>query len=233
MKKIVYETKIRPLGFCSILLLTLFFLSLLCIIVPSIQKEINLIKLIKGFLFVFLLSLVFLLPILGQKIVIHNQKMSVYLWGRKKWSFDLTVIQKAEFGFYYQDKFDKLLNPNRKYPSIQVKEEKQKISFPVDLYSTRQIRTILFILNNSTNSKFKDSRLNGQEKYLINAHLIQNSCQEEPSKQKYCEFCMKKMVFNSEYEKCYATKDRKYWICEKCFEDFKDMFNFRLLKNRK
>ncbi|MBO7485312.1 MAG: hypothetical protein J6T84_04560 [Spirochaetaceae bacterium] len=232
MRKIVYETKIRPLGFCSILFLTLFFLPLLCIIVPSIQKDCNIIEIIKEFPFAFLVGLIFLLPILGQKIVVQNKKMSVYLWGRKKWTFDLTVKQEAELGFYYQDKFDKLLHRDRKYFSIQVKKEKQKVSFPVDLYSTKQIRTILFILNNSANSKFKDSRLNGQERYLINAHLIQSNCQEESSKQKHCEFCMKEIVFKSEYEKWYATKDRKYWICEKCFEDFKDMFNFRLLKKK-
>lgn len=232
MEKIDKGIKIRPLGFLSILYVTLFFFTLFCIFVSLIQNDINQIKIIKDFLCVFGVSFVFLLPILGQKIVVKNKKMSVYLCGRKKWTFDLTVPHDAEFGFYYQGKLDKLLKRNRKYQSIQVKTEKQKVSFPVDFYSTNQIRTIVFILNNSVNDKFKDCRLNGQETYLINAHLVRSVYKADLLKQKHCEFCMKKFIFGNESEKLYATKNLKYWICEKCFEDFKDMFKFRLLKNK-
>ena len=233
MKKTVYETKIRPFGFISILFSTLFSLVLLSIIVQLLQNGINLIAIISAFLVAFLFSFIFLLPIFGQKIVVQNKKMLVYLCGRKKWTFDLTVPHEAEFGFYYQGKLEKLLNRNRKYQSIQVKTEKQKVSFPVDFYSTKQIRTIVFILNNSVNDKFKDYRLNGQETYLINAHLVQLIYPEKPVKKKCCEFCNKEFNFDGEHVNWYATKDRKYFVCEKCFEDFKDMLKFRLLKNKK
>lgn len=232
MEKIDKGIKIRPLGFCSILYVTLFFFTLFCIFDSLIQNDINQIAIISAFLVAFLFSFIFLLPIFGQKIVVQNKKMFVYLCGRKKWTFDLTVPHEAEFGFYYQGKLDKLLKRNRKYQSIQVKTEKQKVSFPVDFYSTNQIRTIVFILNNSVNDKFKDCRLNGQETYLINAHLVRSVYKADLLKQKHCEFCMKKFIFGNESEKLYATKNLKYWICEKCFEDFKDMFKFKLLKNK-
>lgn len=232
MEKIDKGIKIRPLGFLSILCVILFFFTLFCIFDLLIQNDINQIAIISAFLVAFLFSFIFLLPIFGQKIVVQNKKMFVYLCGRKKWTFDLTVPHEAEFGFYYQGKLDKLLKRNRKYQSIQVKTEKQKVSFPVDFYSTNQIRTIVFILNNSVNDKFKDCRLNGQETYLINAHLVRSVYKADLLKQKHCEFCMKKFIFGNESEKLYATKNLKYWICEKCFEDFKDMFKFKLLKNK-
>ena len=134
MEKIDKGIKIRPLGFLSILYVTLFFFTLFCIFVSLIQNDINQIKIIEDFLCVFGVSFVFLLPIFGQKIVVKNKKMSVYLWGKNKYTFDLTVPHEAEFGFYYQDKLSKLLHGgNRKFASVQVKNEKQKVSFPVDL----------------------------------------------------------------------------------------------------
>lgn len=233
MEKIDKGIKIRPLGFLSILCVILFFFTLFCIFDLLIQNDINQIAIISAFLVAFLFSFIFLLPIFGQKIVVQNKKMFVYLCGRKKWTFDLTVPHEAEFGFYYQDKLSKLLHGgNRKFASVQVKNEKQKVSFPVGFYSTNQIRTIVFILNNSVNDKFKDCRLNGQETYLINAHLVRSVYKADLLKQKHCEFCMKKFIFGNESEKLYATKNLKYWICEKCFEDFKDMFKFKLLKNK-
>lgn len=162
MKKKVDKTIIRPLGFCAILFLVLGFLVLACIIVTFIQNNVSTIKNIKDlhsflklslsalltFLFAFLLDFVFLFPIFGQKVVVQDKKMSVYFWGKNKYTFDLTVPHETEVGFYYQDKLDKLLHRNRKYLSIQVKTGKDKTCFPVSLYSTKQMRTIVFILNN-------------------------------------------------------------------------------------
>ena len=167
MKKKVDKTIIRPLGFCAILFLALGFLVLACIIVTFIQNNVSTIKNIKDlhsflklslsafltFLFAFLLDFVFLFPIFGQKVVVQDKKMSVYVWGKNKWTFDLSAHHEAEFGFYYQDKIDKLLHRNRKYLSIQVKTEKDKACFPVSLYSSKQTQTIVFILNNSADKK--------------------------------------------------------------------------------
>ena len=87
--------------------------------------------------------------------------MIVYSWGKKKRIINLAECREAEFGFYIKELFK-----NKKKPSIQIRTEKEKICFPVDAYSIKQIRTILFILNNYLNTKLHDDRLQGQEKYL-------------------------------------------------------------------
>ena len=43
----------------------------------------------------------------------------------------------------------------------------------------------------------------------------------------HCEFCFEK--FNDETKKGYCTLDNYHWICEKCFDDFKDMFNWKMV----
>ena len=41
----------------------------------------------------------------------------------------------------------------------------------------------------------------------------------------HCDFCMEKA---EALKPCvfYCTKDMKHWICEQCFEDFKEMFGW-------
>jgi lipopolysaccharide biosynthesis regulator YciM len=34
--------------------------------------------------------------------------------------------------------------------------------------------------------------------------------------------------FPEECDKGYATEDKYYWVCPSCFEDFKDMFNWKI-----
>ena len=92
------------------------------------------------------------------------------------------------------------------------------------------MRTIVFILNNSTSSKFNDRRLQGQEKYLINASLEMTIYPKEKRKHAHCEFCRKNFGNDAEFKSGYVTKDQHHWICKKCFEDFKDMFNFKVSK---
>jgi hypothetical protein len=41
----------------------------------------------------------------------------------------------------------------------------------------------------------------------------------------HCDFCWKKAMTNTECE-FYCTKDMRYWICNECFEDFKDKFGW-------
>ena len=43
----------------------------------------------------------------------------------------------------------------------------------------------------------------------------------------HCFFCLKKFMTDMDI-KGYCTTDYKYWICEECFNDFKDMFNFSI-----
>lgn len=73
-----------------------------------------------------------------------------------------------------------------------------------------------------------DWRLMGQEKYLKNKdlyHIYYN--QNKNNDHDHCAFCTKK--FSSQYQIGYCTEDYYYWICEKCFDDFKDLFNWRVL----
>ena len=240
MKKNVYRGTFRPLGFLALLFFAIWLFFFLCLIFLlfkctknfSFSFESIFSCLLKG-LFVLLVTFIFLFPLLGQKIVVKENKMHVYLWGKRKWSFDLALPHKAEFGFYYQGKFDRLFHPSRKYPSIQVKGQDKNACFPVDLYSTKQVRTLVFILNNSADEKFTDPRLRGQEKYLIHQSLVRALVPKENSGLALCEFCMEKFGLKAGMEKGYASKNRRYWICEKCFEDFNEMFKFRVIKNTK
>ena len=224
----------KPIGCTSI-----FFLSLgLMMLSFSLFIFLNPIKIdlfFYGFLFG-ILGFIFTFNVFGQKIVVQNNKMYVYLWGKNRWTFDLASLHQAEMGFYYRNKIDAILYDSRyhrKHFSIQVMTEEEKTCFPVDLYSTKQQRTIVFILNNSTYNKFNDCRLQGQEKYLINARLVMAMYSQKSGKHDHCEFCRTKFGYSGGLERGYATKDRYLWICEKCFEDFKDMFNFKVIQNKK
>ena len=80
-----------------------------------------------------------------------------------------------------------------------------------------------------------DWRLMGQEQYLKNVKLIKAKY-KAPSKRwdhDHCEFCTDRFM---EYEGClregYCTEDRKIWICEECYQDFKEMFGFTLIENK-
>ena len=73
-------------------------------------------------------------------------------------------------------------------------------------------------------------RLMNQEEYLTNAHLIFCEYKGNPRwDHDHCAFCCAKF---SEAENNlhfgYCTLDRYYWICEECFEDFKDVFSWQL-----
>lgn len=41
----------------------------------------------------------------------------------------------------------------------------------------------------------------------------------------HCEFCWEKALTDQECT-FYCTQDMKYWVCEKCFNDFKEKFNW-------
>lgn len=74
-----------------------------------------------------------------------------------------------------------------------------------------------------------DWRLVNQQEYLMNAELSK-SVYKPLSKNwdhDHCAFCWDKFSENAEdLSSGYCTKDKKHWICEECFNDFKEMFNF-------
>ena len=89
-----------------------------------------------------------------------------------------------------------------------------------------------YIINNNESNDRNDWRFMGQDEYLIDVQLKFTTYTRwsETWDHDHCVFCMNGF---SEYEgdlhKGYCTSDKKYWICEKCFEDFRDMFNWQVL----
>jgi hypothetical protein len=76
-----------------------------------------------------------------------------------------------------------------------------------------------------------DWRLQGQEKYLKGVCLSKKRYGKyrEGWEHDHCEFCGAKF---SEREgdlgTGYATQDDYHWVCEKCYDDFKDMFQWKI-----
>lgn len=70
-----------------------------------------------------------------------------------------------------------------------------------------------------------------QEKYLLGVKLIkQPYCPKDAQNDHdHCEFCMEKFGFNSDdLHFGYSTIDRNIWICEQCYEDFKERFHWEV-----
>jgi hypothetical protein len=77
-----------------------------------------------------------------------------------------------------------------------------------------------------------DWRLNGQERYLKNKKIkhIEYKNQVKYSDHEHCEFCMEKISnYSDSLHEGYCTEDEYHWICENCYNDFKDLFNWTLL----
>lgn len=76
-----------------------------------------------------------------------------------------------------------------------------------------------------------DWRLFNQDLYLNNAILqkkrfIPHSVENDHT---HCEFCWNKFSDSTaDLHEGYATKDEKYWVCEICYNDFKNMFHWTL-----
>ncbi len=78
-----------------------------------------------------------------------------------------------------------------------------------------------------------DWRLGGQERYLSNVELKKMTPNEIQSKSDlwhdHCDFCWEKIT--NKYDKnAYTTLDEYHWICEECFNDFKDKFKWTVKK---
>lgn len=79
-----------------------------------------------------------------------------------------------------------------------------------------------------------DWRLTGQEEYLTKLEF--KKVDEEKIKTKnnlwheHCEFCME-TISNKHSEEVYSTIDEYYWVCKKCFNDFKTKYNWIVKSN--
>ena len=76
-----------------------------------------------------------------------------------------------------------------------------------------------------------DPRLAGQEAYLLGVTLIHQlwTLADPRNDHDHCEFCWAKFAA---YDGCnhtgYATEDCYRWVCEECFRDFKDRFQWKV-----
>ena len=76
----------------------------------------------------------------------------------------------------------------------------------------------------------EDWRLNGQEYSLFQKelHLITFKAWRSYD-HAHCDFCWAKFSENEDdLHSGYATKNEEHWICESCYNDFKDRFQWTL-----
>lgn len=78
-----------------------------------------------------------------------------------------------------------------------------------------------------------DWRLTNQERYLKGVSLVWHSY--APARPKndhdHCEFCWAKFMEGYHPETLhegYSTLDRERWICKRCFDDFVDLFGWKV-----
>jgi len=78
-----------------------------------------------------------------------------------------------------------------------------------------------------------DWRLQGQERYLKGASLSRQKYRKyrDGWEHDHCEFC------GDTFSECsedlnigYTTADRYHWVCENCFLDFKDSFQWTVVE---
>lgn len=84
-----------------------------------------------------------------------------------------------------------------------------------------------------------DWRLQGQERYLKGVTLVRRSYRQNPHNPNWdhdhCEFCWAKFSLDPnarEVEAGYCTPDDYRWICEPCFDDFNEMFDWKIGRDR-
>lgn len=76
----------------------------------------------------------------------------------------------------------------------------------------------------------EDWRLNGQEAYLLGAKLKKTRFEAEGYYDHvHCDFCWGKISeYDGDLHVGYCTEGEIHWVCEECYNDFKDMFHFEL-----
>lgn len=81
--------------------------------------------------------------------------------------------------------------------------------------------------------ELNDWRLQGQEKYLKGVTLFFRYYSESKFpdwNHDHCEFCWTtfSLAIDDALKVGYTTEDTYRWICPKCFEDFKELFVFKV-----
>jgi hypothetical protein len=80
-----------------------------------------------------------------------------------------------------------------------------------------------------------DWRRTGQERFLARAKLVFRPWRESRAgwDHDHCEFCFAKLMTAGNPNTLsagYCTPDEYRWICPKCFDDFKEEFDFQLIE---
>ena len=77
-----------------------------------------------------------------------------------------------------------------------------------------------------------DWRLNGQEEYLYGVLLKHiNYIHFGINDHDHCEFCWDKFSDREgDLHKGYCTVDEYIWICEECYSDFHEMFDWKVIE---
>ncbi len=78
-----------------------------------------------------------------------------------------------------------------------------------------------------------DWRLTGQEKYLkgVTLYWREYTRWSESWDHDHCEFCWAEFTVEDHPDvlhEGYTTEDEYRWICKKCFEDFKEIFAWKI-----
>ena len=72
----------------------------------------------------------------------------------------------------------------------------------------------------------EDWRLNGQEDYLMYAKLAKQKFKFQGGYDHvHCDFCWAKISeYEGDLEEGYCTESEEHWVCEECYNDFKNRF---------
>ncbi|MBC8290595.1 MAG: hypothetical protein H8E37_09780 [Planctomycetes bacterium] len=84
----------------------------------------------------------------------------------------------------------------------------------------------------SLNTEDGDWRRRGQERYLMQEKWVKRSYRpyREGWDHDHCEFCWKTFsLHETDLNAGYSTSDEYRWICEQCFSDFRDEFQWEIV----
>jgi hypothetical protein len=82
-----------------------------------------------------------------------------------------------------------------------------------------------------TDQEMSDWRLLGQEEYLFGVSLSKKVYKKprDDWDHDHCEFCFAKFSEReNDLHEGYTTEDEYRWICERCYRDFKDQFQWHV-----
>ena len=109
---------------------------------------------------------------------------------------------------------DQRLNGQEKYLS---NKTLYKITFPEFWETAYRDKNAFFQVIEKDAKNFVESTNRGHE--FLEGEKIQHFWHE------HCEFCWEKALTDKECS-FYCTEDMRYWVCEECFNDFKEKFNW-------